>query len=776
MRRDPEVLLREAVEEVRQYLGDLKAPALVADSMHVLASGPPEVLAAELRSWALGQQKRRSSTPFVDLLFVAVKRIQVFEELGVLPGDGFRRFLDRLAAVLLGGLAGEERGRFAACLVQLRDIDVDGAEGVGASVPRPSAAPGAGVGGDASGGPRAATHAGGALEAGLAAQRQEGSDAWSETGAFRALARSVPDPRTSGADSPARPPTSAPIEALHRLVAHEQDRQKANLRWAQMVAEAVDHFNQGAIARSVTLLELAARLQSEGEVDPESAEKVRATAHDRLSRDRLLEAALDVTRRPMLRKLLDHFPGLSAHRLIDQLSVEADRHARRYLLALLEAGGAAARPLLIQRLEVTYVGPVRAVDSWHLQRNLLYLLNRVPRPADADLDWELRIVSVLTAPHLPVQLVREAIQFVGGIPLPGAGAHLVQRMREVEKILVDGKEGIQPVPQLWRLANSIASALARCGTSDARMALVEHALSFHPRLGDTASRLADLAGADLRGQPEVAAALLDSLRILAPMRMLGVMSTRNEKALVAIVRALAATRTPEVRKALEEIAARYADREFGRIAHQATHSEIELAPLPGSGTAADPGAALNGDLRVFGLPNLLQSLQQSRATGQLHLRGENGNVYAVFRLDRGRLSGCVAGGLSGDDAFYQAFQQPSAGKFEFLREAPGAQESGQDLTLLLLEAVRRDDDFRQARRLVADDAFVRATGRRPTAPPDEADGGLVRMLWTRVRDGAAVVECELAAKRDSWTVRRLLAHWVREGAAEVSSGRDAERH
>jgi hypothetical protein len=89
-----------------------------------------------------------------------------------------------------------------------------------------------------------------------------------------------------------------------------------------------------------------------------------------------------------------------------------------------------------------------------------------------------------------------------------------------------------------------------------------------------------------------------------------------------------------------------------------------------------------------------------------------------------------------------------------------------------MEAIRRYDEFRSDRGLVGDDAFVRATGNRPTTPAEEEDGELVRVLWTRLREGATVAECELAIRKDSFRARRLLAHWVREGSARVTHSRE----
>jgi hypothetical protein len=739
VKRDPARALREALDEVLMFLGDRVPPALVADAVGLLLKSEAEILVAELKAWSGTEQRVRKDVTITELLRQALRKLQVFEELNILPGDEFRRYLDRVTALLLTAIPGDEREQFVEMILDLRGLD-----------PREILQAEAVPGGDGSGSPA-------------------GVDPWSTTGVFRALADEVPDRATPG---------GAPLDAMYRIIAMEPDRDRSGRRWEQMVATAVEHFNRGALARAVTMCELATRMVGEGQIDAETAEKIRDRTALLISEDRLLENARAAARHALLRKLLDFFPAYSPHRLIDRLAAESDRHRRRYLLLLLEVYGQAGRQVILERLETTLLAPARETQTWYLQRNLVYLLNRLSRPADADLGWELRLVEVLSRVRLPVPLVREAVILASSIPHPAAAALLIDRMREVEKLLVDGVEGVHPVPQLWRLANSLAVALARIGTTDARLALLEHALSFHPRLGDTASRLAELEGIDLSGQPEVVGVLIESLRQLAPVRVLGVTVASNEGALLGIVKALVATRTPEVRKALEEVARRYPEREFGKLAAEASRVEFELAPIADERRGGDEKdeSVLTGDLGVFGLPQLVQSLDQSRATGQLRLRGENRNVYAVFRFVGGQLAECVAGGLRGEDAFYQAFQYPSAGTFEFLRD--DARPSGDEKAVfpLLMEAIRRYDEFGSARSVVGDGAFVRATGRRrPSTPEEEQDGELVRVVWTKIREGATVAECELTARKDSFRVRRLLAHWVAEGAAEVMTGRDAGR-
>ena len=88
-----------------------------------------------------------------------------------------------------------------------------------------------------------------------------------------------------------------------------------------------------------------------------------------------------------------------------------------------------------------------------------------------------------------------------------------------------------------------------------------------------------------------------------------------------------------------------------------------------------------------------------------------------------------------------------------------------------MEAMRRFDDFQRLRALVPDHAYVVAAEGRPTAPAGEADGELMRRVWTRVRSGTSVGDCERLAEVDSFRVRALLVHWLDDGAIRVEVAR-----
>ena len=84
--------------------------------------------------------------------------------------------------------------------------------------------------------------------------------------------------------------------------------------------------------------------------------------------------------------------------------------------------------------------------------------------------------------------------------------------------------------------------------------------------------------------------------------------------------------------------------------------------------APEAVASLSGDLEVFGLPSLLQSLADSGISGSLTLREPKGEMFGSLALRSGKLSKCQTGRLSGEEAFYQLLERPRPGSFLFVRK------------------------------------------------------------------------------------------------------------
>jgi hypothetical protein len=839
--------LTEAFEELDGYLADRLPPLLVTDSFELFLESDPALLGGALYDWAISQFRvRGGGEPLSDLLFHGLKKIQLLEEFHLVPPDKFVEYLRGVAGTLLQGCPPEDAERLAGMLHFLREARGSAVNTVGtlyraptsagtptaadaaktAAMPAmpsglhaviasaPAASPNTSQAisgeelrslrrftallerlGPVAGGAApaeaqqqllitAATAASNAseLESRMSRLHELGFAPAVARDLVQAVAKTVPDwvihdgPKLELAKS-------SSLEAVRRVVKLAGDGAKVAERWKDLLRSAVEQFNQGSWARAVTLIEVAEGMIKDGSISTQVAELSRGHLHESFDMAQVLQCGADPKNRPILRRLVEFFPGWSARELLDQLVYQPDQKKRRLILLLLEVWGSEARPMVVERLATVVSQRTSDENVWWFLRNLVFLLHKLPRSADSDPRAELKLVAPFSTIGNHPSFQREVYVFLAMLPGGHGATTLVQRLADLERALAS------PTPpydeaEMTRLLNALAAALARCGSLTARRALVEHALAPGPRAADSAARLRELSTFDLSGDREVLALLLGAIRTHEPVKVLGFSLRRNEETLTHVVRALAATSDSEVRRVLSGLAAKYPDRAFGRAAagevepaaevpaardEEPELIEFEPAPPPVK-TAATPKASLTGDLEVFGLPGLLQSLQQSEVSGRLTLRDAAGAERAVFEIAGGRLGSCRCGRLRGEAAFYQVFELPAPGTFELVR-TPVAVPEGERLELmgLLLEAMRRYDELRRARALVPDEARLRAGDSKPTAPPEEADGELLQQVWAQVRAGATAAQCEQSVAVDSFRVRTLLAHWIDEGAVRIEN-------
>ena len=74
------------------------------------------------------------------------------------------------------------------------------------------------------------------------------------------------------------------------------------------------------------------------------------------------------------------------------------------------------------------------------------------------------------------------------------------------------------------------------------------------------------------------------------------------------------------------------------------------------------------------------------------------------------------------------------------------------------------DELQRALILVPDRASYATTGVTPTAPPEDIHIDTVTGVWQLIVAGETPLEAELETHSDSYTVRRLLCHWLEEGS------------
>jgi hypothetical protein len=145
----------------------------------------------------------------------------------------------------------------------------------------------------------------------------------------------------------------------------------------------------------------------------------------------------------------------------------------------------------------------------------------------------------------------------------------------------------------------------------------------------------------------------------------------------------------------------------------------------------------------------------------------DGKAEASMVLQHGRFRGGRYGDLRGVDAVYQLFERPFPGTFAFVSRADVEEIAGgaapEDVVGLLLEGVRRHDEFKRAATFAPDDLTLKATSVVGTPLADE-DPDFVHFVWTQAAKGATPRTCEASIATDSYRIRRLLAHWIEEGA------------
>lgn len=615
---------------------------------------------------------------------------------------------------------------------------------------------------------------------------------------FTTLGQNLPDWAIAikpepGTTAPPVTRSDSMLDAMQRMVELAKEPAERAKRLNQIVQAAILQFNDGWLGRAVSMLDVAEGLIDAKKVEASTGNLVRQSGHEEISYDRLRIYVESPDQHLLLRRVLNFFEALTPEGLLAELRVEEARDRRRLIIALLEIHGAEARAAAFKALQSTF--QEREEDIWFFQRNLLHLLRRIPRRIDIYSEAEIEAVIQLTKLSYPIQVVREALSNLALISDERAEKALIARLGEYEKALLNPDKTQPDAAEIKSLLDRVVSGLVRFETPTAWRAVVDHGLKRQPPLGNTLARLAGLGSQNLSADQSLVERILSALVREMPSRVLGMFAKKDDKAAVDLVKALAGTPSPVVRRFFEDIAKKFSDREFAKIAANALadFNDIEARPATAaantqtsekapasvssptthSSTGTAPAASLTGDLALFGLPALLQNLADSRLSGDLTLKTPAGETIGTIMLDEGKIRSSSAGRLRGVDAVYQLLQKPLAGTFQFARlenledDAAAKDSPPLDLVPILLEGMCRYDELQASCAVVPDDATLVPTEVEPTTHEEEKDADLVQTVWASATAGATARECEEQVVTDSYRVRRLLAHWVGQGALKL---------
>jgi len=582
---------------------------------------------------------------------------------------------------------------------------------------------------------------------------------------FRTLGRSIPQWPVSSPSTPLEQALSnakgAPTAAMRRIVTLPENPEEVGRRFNEMVGAAVEQLNQGSLARASRMLDVAEKIVSENHVETATAENVRRRAQEAVDLERVRSLGEDPRNHEALGRILSFFPGFTPGRFIEELHGEEKRERRRLLLSLLEIHGAKTRATALALLDELRTGD--PAHDWHFKRNLLYLVRRIPRATPEPTDTELDVLVALADPALPPPLVKEAIASLGTARHEKSQAALVTIVQRLEAMLAKKADAPFDEAELQPLLDRAVSALARFGSATSRRMVVEHGLKRKGGLGDAGARLAELSGQDLSADPDLVALLLKGLRAELPFKVFGLTLKKRDNKIGPIIEALSSTPLPQVRKAFEEVVDRHPGTDYAKAAAR-TLAAFD-APKVDEGAVA----SLSGDLATFELPSLLQSLAASEVTGTLTMRNAPGAVTGRLLIESGRIRSAESGALRGDDAAYQLFERPGGGTFAFVKQTnlpPRAEGEPptREVISILLEGMRRYDEFQRFSALVPDETVLKQTGSKPTPEPEEPDTSFQQGVWAKAVSGLSACAIEAAVFADSFRIRRLLARWVEDGS------------
>ena len=811
--------LQEALYELQQYLSDRLAPLMVADSLGMLVTLPPPVVAAEIQSWISAQYHGAGAqVPISDYLFHALRKIHAVGDFRLIPEVALAAYLQQLKVLLLEFCPEADRELLRANLDRLGESSAGppppveilhrqpGGEvgGMGAApLAATAAAPAVPMSAEIARGmrrftlllerlartplPAAPSDAAApdtrrellsqaVAEAAQSASSGQEMDQYLEklrhTGVaahtdqlFRALGESLPGwsvPLPAGGAATA----SGPAEAMYRIVALSPSYEEAARRFRDLVQAAVHQFNEGLLTRAATMFGVASRVVAEKKVGQPVADAVQKSSNEVLSPERLRKFAESADRHPLLRSVMGFYARLTPDGLLHDLREEDRRDRRRLLLALLEVHGPAARAAAMESLETSLSGGAKEADPFY-QRNLVYLLRQLPRTPEVPVEDEIDLIVRAAPVGAAAVLLKEAMLALGRIHHDKSEVALVAYLRAFEGMGLKPATAAYDSTEVWALLDRAASSLAALGTRGTLLAVLEHGLKTQPELGDTRMRLMELGSHDLRSHPALAAKLVATVKAELPKSVMGIVIKKGADALRPLVAALAGTPSHEVQALLSDVAARYPGDPLGQAATKALATQRAAS---GGRPAAAP--SLSGDLELFGLPNLLQNLADNKASGALTLFTSDRTIASVLALEGGRLRSCQTGALRGKEAFYQLCEKPFPGTFALAAHRDAKPERSTEPALeivpLILEGLRRHDELRRASALVADDARLQGTGTVPTPVEGETNEALVETIWKTALMGTPPRQCESEVPVDAYRVRRLLAHWVEEGALSVA--------
>ncbi|HEX9459705.1 MAG TPA: DUF4388 domain-containing protein, partial [Thermoanaerobaculia bacterium] len=686
-----------ALSMFQRYLQEEIPPAAASYALATLMAQPPDVLMQQVATWTAEQSQARSIAPR-DLLLFALRQIYITGELNLLDREAVANYLDRVTGVALRLCPDGDRDQLRSDLSSMRMSRATTASlqqtVAPARMPTLSGVPSLSEGEAQAAkqyslifdrltrereeaGAKGATADPQAIAQllAMAATRSQNAQqlnqyldqlrplaGGSEGNVFVILGGAMPSWDVANLlPGMAKPPSQ--VGAMERIIDLAESPEVAMKRFRELVSAAVEKFNQGALGAALWMLDVAEDSIPEKKLEIAAVDQFRLEAVEMISAVQLRKYAENKTKHAAVKIVLEFFPTLHLQTLFRNLRGEERAERRRTFLGFIEAYGLIGRDAALDELEGELQRP--DLDTYYL-RNLIYLLHRIARESQETIGREFEALTKASEPGHIIYVIKEAATALGLIKTDAAVKLLTTRLAQFEATLLRNDTSVYPAGEMQKLLDRIISALARIGTSSALLTIARHGMKANPPLGDTRARLAALAQYDLSFDESTVNVLLKALRDEIPGKLLGRLLPKKQDSTVRLMEALSGTRSDETEDIFRDVARRFPDHDVGRAAAQvlAKWSPEEAV------VRAETSATLTGELEFFGLPSVIQSLGEMRATGMLTITNKQKLAVAKMVFTEGRFLNAQMGHIRGDEALYQALERPVSGAFAFVPYPP----------------------------------------------------------------------------------------------------------
>jgi CRP-like cAMP-binding protein len=179
---------------------------------------------------------------------------------------------------------------------------------------------------------------------------------------------------------------------------------------------------------------------------------------------------------------------------------------------------------------------------------------------------------------------------------------------------------------------------------------------------------------------------------------------------------------------------------------------------------------LNGNLRFFDLPTVIQTIIASKLTGTLVLTNEQQEPIAEVNFEQGEVRSAFLENLSGQEAFMQLFQPPPQdGNFDF-KSGP-IQDVGDHCfeincpTMnLLMESVRLQDELMEMKQTIKDEDIFKPLQDELDWGGEEANYPFALQIWLLLQEGRyTVAELRVSTLRCHYYCYSVLQRLLQTG-------------